>query len=326
MSDLQELSQVLADHEQLAPDPAGLVEAARAGAARIRRRRVAYTAVTTAVAVLAVIVVSVVLVKPAPPPDRPPVVANRVVPVKMQITVDLAPDPDLTKLAWGRNGNTQHLSVRVLGMFDNEITVHDPGTYDPAPLTHGEPVTVQGHSAYYIEGLPVTWVRRTALSSPSATTTPVPAVGWRDGSGAWVVIYQKSGPKDRSSLLRLAEAVRLGSPHGLRAPFHLSYLPLGLPAVNAKIIDSGPFQRQAFIGFDPDSRLLDNAYLDYGIPRSVPFGINAIRSTTTWTHMWRTSASQRRSPGWTPGTSRPPHTAGSCHPAGACLPCAPIRA
>jgi hypothetical protein len=269
MRDIEELRRVLVDHEGLAPPSDGLIEAATAGAARIHRRRrfgyaaglVAVTAVVVAIPWVGASALRQQGSRPAAstPPYRGP----------LQVTVELAADSGFVTLVHGMAGSAQHLSVRGGGSVDSEVVVHDPGTFDPAPLLHGEPVTVQGHRGYYLPQLDLG--KQTLPSGEHEVVAP--AIGWQDRSGAWVVVYFG---RDKAHLQRVAEAVRLGTARDLPAPYHLTYLPAGLTGVYAMSTDAGPLERRSDIGYGSDRSMPDVMRLMFGQARDLPLTIDVL--------------------------------------------------
>jgi hypothetical protein len=89
----------------------------------------------------------------------------------------------------------------------------DPG-FDTAPLRTGTPITVAGHSAYYLSQGPQSygWIGA-AL------------VAWQRESGSWAVV---GGPNDQDSLFRIAAIISTGPTQRLKAPYTLGYLPKDL--------------------------------------------------------------------------------------------------
>ncbi|GAA0931749.1 hypothetical protein [Virgisporangium aurantiacum] len=240
MNDLELLRRTLVDQAGAAPDGSGFVEAARAGAARIRtRRRVLAAGAVVTLAVGAAIVPGAIS-RLLPTGLSPVTSATPRGP--FQLTVDVAANSGYRKLKYGTLGTRQHLSLRASGNsneWGSEVVVHDPGTFDGAPFQSGEKVTVRGHRAYYVTDLLV----GVSIGGGMAPIDPdhpedirKPAIGWPDPSGAWVIVYldKPTGgiglPQrdDKADLLRVAGALRIGNPRDMRASFHLGYLP---PAV-----------------------------------------------------------------------------------------------
>jgi hypothetical protein len=272
MTSVQELRQTLDDHAALAPDGAGLVEAAQAGAVRLRRRRrLALTgAVAALVAIAAILPATVAQVRDAPPHQtgKPPGHYRE----PDQLTVDLAPNTGYFTLTYGTDASRQFLVARPpdgsTERWGGDIRVYDPGTFDPTALMRGARITVQGHTAYYVSGFVVGTgdlaVRREdGKSKPQQAESRAATVGWQDESGAWVIVYEA---KDKAELLRLAEVVRLGPPRDILAPYHLTYVPDDLPVSIALTSDFRPSQAYSAVSFAVDRRPLPLAFVAIGTP------------------------------------------------------------
>jgi hypothetical protein len=244
MRGVQQLRQTLDDHAALAPDGAGLVEAAQAGAVRVRRRR--RLALTGAVAAVTALAAALPATLPQLRDTAPHQAASAPTDYRerFQLTVDLAPHQNYFTLTSGTDGTLQFLAVRTVRPSETdqggEVRVYDPGTYDPTQLLRGERITVQGHPAYYVPDLMVGTASR--LEDPAEERAEremrVPAVGWQDPSGAWVIVFGLAD--DRTALLRLAEQVRVGPPRDAVAPYHLTYVPAGLPGAYLQMYRGGP--------------------------------------------------------------------------------------
>ncbi|MFI7544242.1 hypothetical protein [Actinoplanes sp. NPDC049599] len=231
MNTIDELREVL-EHRAGVPDPTGIIEAARARATHVRRRR-RLTAVALAAVVAGAIPVTVAQLRTpdplpaAPPPYREP----------GEATLTVRPAPGFFVLRRQIHATGQDVVVRNLDSSDRRdggsVTAFDPGTYDPAWLKTGERITVGGHPAYYT---------LTVTSRPSGPATDpagreaiersrllesegVAVIGWPDPSGAWVVV---SGARSREDLRQLAESVRMGPPRKVTSPVQFGWLPDGL--------------------------------------------------------------------------------------------------
>jgi len=270
MTDIRELRQVLDAQAELAPDGTGVIEAARAGAVRFRRRRrVRYAAGAAVVAaVLAVVPAAVARIggtgpPPAAPAARPP----------FQLTLDLAPESGYRKLSYGVVGVVQYLVARAsngdMTNFGAGVALYDPGTFDASALLRGEKITVRGHPAYYVPdflvGKDIKLPGEDSKGTPSSTPGPsdgsrrlvrpgdlemvdvrMPVIGWQEPSGAWVVVYQG---RDKVGLARVAESVRVGDARPLKAPFRLGHVPAGLPGTVGRVSDSNPAMSSFGVGF-----------------------------------------------------------------------------
>jgi hypothetical protein len=146
------------------------------------------------------------------------------------------PGQSAAKVAYGRYGHTQYISVRPHG----EVYAEDPGTYDPKYFYAAEKVRVNGHVAYYNKFMghdTPSAIHYDYLSNPPLLL-PLShgAVGWPDPSGSWIIV---TGGNSLADLLALAENVRLGVPSRVVAPVHLGSLPRGaqLTAARTRIGD-----------------------------------------------------------------------------------------
>jgi hypothetical protein len=231
MTTVDELREVL-ERRAGVPDPTGMIEAAQAGAARVRRRRRITAVALAAVVAVAIPVTVAQLPKPGPLPAAPP-------PYRSigEATVSMRPDPDFFVLSRQVDATGQVLTVRHRDTGNKDsggtVTVHDPGTYDPAWLASSEKITVGGRPAY----LAVTVVNRHTgpVMEPSTQDPPqrsrgsepegASVIGWPEPSGAWVVVGEAQSVP---ALRRLAESVRLGPPRQVTSPVRFGRLPDGL--------------------------------------------------------------------------------------------------
>jgi hypothetical protein len=267
---VDDIRRVLLDHESLAPDGIGLVEAARAGAVRVRRRRRLTVAAAVVVALVAPVAFVAVLrntgtVESAVTPAQPPYRGT------LQLSAGVDPDSGYSVLEYWVNRDRQQFTLRPrTGIADVTVVVHNPATFDSAPVRRGEPVTVAGRAAHYVTDLALgeraCWANSNGVhSDPNLAdkrgncrvsgepggTVRMPAIGWVEPSGAWVVVYI-SARATRVDLLAAAAAVRIGPPRDLRAPYRLGYLPAGLAGVYATSNDTGPRSPDSTLAFDPD--------------------------------------------------------------------------
>jgi hypothetical protein len=242
MIDERQLQLMLADHAEQAPESAGIVAAAEAGARRIRRRRrVCIGAALAVTAALALFVPTYALPNAPPSGDD---VADRAGRGPLQTTVEIAPGRGYRVSMSGLLGSVQYLEVTSEQSEDRagaHVVVHDPGTYDAEPLQRGEPVTVQGRPGFYLPDLPARYAGYPGEFGRSELPSPV--VGWADPSGAWVVVlgtpFVPSQFDRRQRVLAVAEAVRTVPPHDVLAPFHLRYVPPGLAPLQVDLMHAG---------------------------------------------------------------------------------------
>jgi hypothetical protein len=276
MADIEQLRRTLLEHEDLAPDGAGLIEAAQGAAARIhRRRRAGYTAVV-ALATAAVLGLAPAAVHG---PDKP-IGATTAAHYRdaMQLTLGIAGGSGYKIVFSGVVGSTQYAVARLASDPNTSdggtVLVHDPGTYDGRRLLAGARVTVGGHPAYYVPDLPMGTILKMGTGQSKPTAATVPAVGWPDASGAWVVVYDTSplpGPEPR--LLAVAAAVTLGPPTDVRVPFQLGYVPAGLRPTLAQLDRYDTINTVVSLGGQPR---WDTPWQPAGIDFRLPLGIQVL--------------------------------------------------
>ena len=229
MRTLDDLRRSFEQHADLAGDPRGLVQAAREGAVRIRRRqRMIRTAVSAAV--IAVLVVAV------------PVVANRTLAEKQvpaspadrqfgQVTADLDV-PDYAVRSVTSLATRQDLIVGSSRNWDPgvDVVVFDPGVFTARAQPGMESITIAGRDGWFQPSLPLGGV-----SGHPTDDALGPAVGWADRSGVQVVVYRRPDlavqnglDAQRAELLRVAEGLRIGEPRDVTVPFRLGWVPAGL--------------------------------------------------------------------------------------------------
>jgi hypothetical protein len=267
MRTVELLRQTLVDQSAAAPDGIGFVETAHARVARIRTRRrviaaVAVVALAAGAAVVPNAVSRLVLTEPslAPLPARPR--------GPFQTTVDVAPKSGYQKVGYGVIGPRQHMQLMMSAgdrnVWRDEVVVHDPGTFDAAPFQSGEKVTVRGHPAFYVTDLLIGVVIGTVLPPIDPTRREeirVPAIGWSEPSGAWVIVYRNPPTREvdtdtKAQLLRVAEAVRIGAPRDMRASFELGYIPSGLAGQWVRVA-TGDRPGPSSVGLGPQPLAVD---------------------------------------------------------------------
>ena len=221
MTTTEDLRRTLVENADLAPDPLGLIEAAREGAARVQRRRRLFAASGVA-AVVVLALVATALVRPdirtVPPAEKPPYRPP------MHLTVSVAAGSPYRVLAEGSNGPYQFLMVRLrdIARGGAMVAIADPGVFDAAALLAGERITIGGHPAYYtpVQPFPDSFGPGPS-GEPTTGLQKWPAAGWRDASGAWVILWEA----DREELIRVGENLRFGPPRAMRTAFLLGATP-----------------------------------------------------------------------------------------------------
>jgi hypothetical protein len=277
MNTVDDFRRSLERHTALAPDPTGIIEQARTGAARIRRRR-RITTTAVAAAAAAVLAVGVPVVSRLESEPAGPVMVR----APHEMTVDVAAGSGFTVETRAVDNTHQYLSIRQQGVSTVHpaamVWVHDPGTFDAEELPKGKKVRVGGHDAWQLPflhahafapqflppsggvrpgGVPSSPTSEAASSGPMfplpngssngqlppgdpADRNPAAALVWRDRSGSWVTV---DGANDVPSLFRLAAAVRLGAPRAQAGPVGLSSLPAGLAVTFAETETNDPWTK-----------------------------------------------------------------------------------
>ncbi|WP_406298112.1 hypothetical protein OG948_21540 [Embleya sp. NBC_00888] len=249
MTDIRDLRQTLARHDDLAPPPDGMVEQAYAGARRIRRRRLTVAGVGVA-AVVAIGAITPAVVSPfrddrpehatapTPPVPKPAPLSNA-----PALTLDVDRANGFYPLQQGFAGPRALASIRshntaVTGWGGN-IAAYPAADVDMAAIEAGTPIRVQGKPARYVpdyllsraedeeiavkrQDIPTIGPGKAVLPTPHDVRSPV--IAWPDASGRWVIV---SGAQNRAELDLLAEAVRV-VPTGVTAPYRIGFVPPGL--------------------------------------------------------------------------------------------------
>jgi hypothetical protein len=253
---VDDLLHTLEQHTGLAPDGAGMVEQARAGARRIRRRRRITTAVAAvAAAILVAVGVPFVAHHRTTPATPAPIRSSS------DMSIGLAADSGFVLEQRAADGARQLLVAHEVGTklsygFGNEVWAYDPGAFDPKNLPPGETVRVGGHDALLVPALSkdrLDLLRNMGGFRPTPTATPSPlesgevlayvntnidaAVVWQDPSGIWVTVTKVDS---RDALLRLAAAVRVGPASPPLGPVGLSWLPDPLAVTHAETMETFP--------------------------------------------------------------------------------------
>jgi hypothetical protein len=252
MNNVDDLVRTLENHAVATPDATGLVEQARDGAVRVRRRRMALAGASVAALVAAVAVGVPVAVRPDPA-DPPAETTSAPVRTPSQLTLGLAPVSPFTVIRHGSAGTRQFMLVRNSAALPGarpgtsrnqggEVFAYDAGSFDPALVRHGERVQVSGRDAYFVRDFP-TEARRVSGRTAGVTR----AVAWRDPSGAWVVVTHSSHLK--ADAIEVAEAVTLSPPYDARTPFQFGWVPDGLPVSFVELADAPALDKDATVAF-----------------------------------------------------------------------------
>ena len=174
-----------------------------------------------------------------------------------QVTLDVDQTSGYVVTASITDGDRQTLTLQNLGLgsdsdgtYGGEVTAFPPGTLDESQFRDAEQVGGFRYLATF------------AFAGHTAGETepwPTPALGWRDPSGLWIVVYADTARADgkigRADLLRLAAAVTLGSPRDLRLPLRLGVaLPESLTLTYIRSPDHRIDRRPAVAGFSTGSR------------------------------------------------------------------------
>lgn len=238
MRTLDDLRLSFEQHADLAGDTRGLVQAARVGAVRIRRRRrIVRACVSAAVVTVLAVAVPVVVTRnlaeppapaiPATPSPAPPSVRRL-----GQVTLDLDIASGYVVRSLGTLSNRQEMTAVPAAKARNqsdwdpaiEVVVLEPGVYNAGALPGTVPVTVAGHDAWFQSRLPLG-----RLSNWSADDARGPAIGWQERSGVQVVVFARpESDFQRAELLRVAEGLRIGRPRDVTVPLRLGWIPAGM--------------------------------------------------------------------------------------------------
>jgi hypothetical protein len=233
------------------------------------RGLVATLIVTVLVVGLAVAVVGVLRMTesdgPTAEPVRPADPGRRA--WQMTLTVDQTAGYVTT--AGVTDGARQTLTVQNLalgvgpdGTYGGEVTAFPPGMLDERQFGGAEQVD----DSWYLPTFAFA-----GHTAGDAETWRGPAVGRRDPSGTWIVVYADTERADgrigRADLLRLAAAVTLGPARDLRLPLRFgAALPKGLQLTYVRSPDHRIDRRQAAVGFSAAARRPSGAAVYAGLP------------------------------------------------------------
>ncbi|RSM60007.1 hypothetical protein DMB66_26030 [Actinoplanes sp. ATCC 53533] len=182
------------------------------------------------------------------------------------------------------DGARQTLTVQNLrlggseGTYGGEVTAFPPGTLDETQFRTGEDIRDLSYLTTF-----------TFVGHAAGDTKPWrgPAVGRRDPSGAWIVVYadteRADGGISRSDLLRLAAAVTLGPPRDLRLPIHFGpTLPADLRLTYVRWPDQRIDRRAAALGFSSADREPSGAAVYPGLPPELDVAVLAGARDAAW--------------------------------------------
>lgn len=251
MNTLDDLRQTLEAHVGLAPDGAGIVQQAQAGAGRLRRRRAVLRAGVAAVAVVAAVAAAptVSLLRDGGVPMGAAAPANR---TPAQFTLAVTPEAPFTVTATDSVDTRQSMMVSPTAPAAGSSTsarlvvAHDAGSFDPAALLGGERVTVSGHDGWFVaSGSRPASRPNDSDGKPGLAYLP-PRLGWQTSQGAWLVVSPvfpeaptgsaaADRERDLGALLPVAQAVRLTAPRDTRVPYRLGWLPAGLRVHSVRV-------------------------------------------------------------------------------------------
>jgi hypothetical protein len=232
MTTLDDLRRALERHAALAPDATGLVEAARAGAVRIHRRRRITAIVTAAVVGVAAAVAVPVTWRLHAAPVAPAVPGPHVPVGRKAQEMTLGIDPGFEKLIVYRvaSDDRQRIDLQQRSgwtiVFSASVEAYEPwlaklSTRLPSHATV-EQITVAGHAAEYV-------------TEPLTNQGWFSAVQWIDPTGVSVRVTRNSSTVDRAWLIALAAATHLGPAHPLLLPFQIARIPTGTQVVSATV-------------------------------------------------------------------------------------------
>ncbi|WP_433720079.1 hypothetical protein ACQP2Y_34345 [Actinoplanes sp. CA-051413] len=252
----------------------------------IRHRRGVLVSLIVAVLVVGVTVTTVVALRtgddePVAPGAAPAGLGRR----PWQVTLDVNQTSGYVVTASVTDGDRQTLTVQNLGLgsspdgtYGGEVTAFSPGTLDESQFRGAEQIDdLRYLKAFSFAGHTV------GETEPWQT----PAVGRRDPSGTWIVVYaDTSRAKDkitRADLLRLAAAVTLGSPRDLRLPLRLGVrMPKGLELTYLRSPDHRIDRGETAVGFSTGSRAPSGAAVYNGLPGGLEVAVLTAARDANW--------------------------------------------
>jgi len=202
-----------------------------------------------------------------------------------QVTLEVAASSGYVVTAGVTDGARQTLTVQNLGLgggpdgvYGGEVTAFPPGTLDETQFRTGEDIRDFSYLTTF-----------TFVGHSAGETKPWrgPAVGRRDPSGTWIVVYtdteRADGAISRSDLLRLAAAVTLGPPRDLRLPVHFGPgLPADLRLAYVRWPDHRVDRRPAELGFSTTAREPSGAAVYAGLPPGLDVAVLAGARDAAW--------------------------------------------
>jgi hypothetical protein len=229
-----------------------------------------------------------------------------------QVTLDVDQTSGYVVATTVTDGDRQTLTMQNLavgdgpdGTYGGEVTAFAPGTLDESQFRTAEQVDDFRYLATFSFA---------GHTTADVQPWPTPAVGRRDPSGTWIVVYadtkRANGRIARADLLRLAAAVTLDSPRDLRLPLRLgSALPGGLHLTYVRSpdhrIDRGP----AAVGFSTASRAPSGAAVYTGAPSGLSVAVLTGARDAAWTRKRATLTGKTqvaKLPAWHEANGIPP--------------------
>jgi hypothetical protein len=202
-----------------------------------------------------------------------------------QVTLDVDQTFGYVVTSAVTDGARQTLTVQNLalgagpdGRYGGEVTAFPPGTLDERQFDAAEQLNDYRYLAGFAFG---------GHATGDAQPWRSPAVGRRDPSGTWIVVYADTDRADgkiaRPDLLRLAAAVRLEPPRDLRMPLRLGLaLPKGLELTYVRSPDHRIDQRQAAVGFSTAARRPSGAAVYTALPPGLDVALLAGARDAAW--------------------------------------------
>jgi len=217
---------------------------------------------------------------------REPILAVEAPRKPWQVTLDLDLKSGYVVTAGVADAARQTLSVRSVaftgtadGVYGGEVAGYDPGAFDADRLGLGETVSLSpGHDATYVASFAF-GAHDHAGGGPWQT----PAIGWRDASGLWILVYG-DGTVPRDDLVRLAAAVRVAPAQDLRTPFRLGGpLPAGLELSYVRSPDNRLDRQAPMVGLSAPGRPAADVAVHTGASPNLEVTVSAQTRDGRWT-------------------------------------------